>query len=137
MFVPSGDSGCRLGADYRNMSSYCEMCDGPLESPLASKCAACEIKSIASAARSRMGELEPWERLPDRWRRLAEGWTGFSEELQAELRDLVLEMYESKGDESLGRPRYDGRLAPRTYARPDLPLDVFDDPVAEEWADAG
>lgn len=119
------------------MSAPCEVCDGPLESPLASKCAACEIKSIAAAARARMGELEPWERLPDRWRRLAGGWTGFSEEFQAELRDFVIEMYEKKGDEFLGRPRYDGRLAPRVLPRPDLPLDVFDDPVAEEWADAG
>ena len=119
------------------MSAYCEVCEGPLESTLASKCAACEIRSIAEAARSKMSALEPWERLPDRWRRLAEGWTGFSEEFRSQLRDFLVEMYERNGDEALGRPRYDGRLAPRTYARPDLPLDVFDDPVAEDWADAG
>ena len=116
------------------MSALCKVCAAPLESSMFSTCAACEISSIAADARERL-ENEPWERLPERWRRLADGWADYPEEFQAELRAFLIANYEERADEVLGKARYDGQLAPRSYAKPDISLDLFDDPVAQEWAD--
>lgn len=124
-------------SDSTTMSSLCKVCAAPLESDFFTLCAHCEIEKVAADARQRLQEAEPWERLPERWRRLADGWTDFPEEFQAELRDFLIENYEERADEVLGQARYDGRLAPRTFAKPEMSLDVFDDPVAQEWADAG
>lgn len=121
-------------ADEQGMSANCERCDAPLETPLFSSCPSCEIEAMATTTRERL-ENEPWEYLPERWRRLSEGWEGFPEEFQDELRQFLVKRYEESSDESLGRARYDGRLAPRNFCRPDLPLDVFDDPVADEWVE--
>ncbi|MDQ4145025.1 MAG: hypothetical protein M3198_15050 [Actinomycetota bacterium] len=116
------------------MDALCEACEAPLDSPLFSKCAACEIDAMVATTRRRLND-DPWERLPERWRRISQGWSGFSEDFQKELRQFLIHMYEQRADEVLGKARYDGRLAPRTFAKPDLPLDVFDDPVAQEWAE--
>lgn len=115
------------------MSAHCESCEAPLDSPLFSQCPSCEIKSFAARERERL-EHEPWERLPEGWRRLAEGWADFPEAFQQELREFLIKTYEQGANRSLRRAN--GRRPLRPPSRPDIPLESFDDPVAEAWADA-
>lgn len=65
------------------------------------KCPGCLIEEMAEGARQRL-EDQPWERLPERWKRLAAGWGDFPPEFQEELKAFLVEAYDRKRD---ARPR--------------------------------
>ncbi|MDQ3956127.1 MAG: hypothetical protein M3285_11335 [Actinomycetota bacterium] len=50
------------------------------------------MREIAEATRRRIDE-EPWESLPESWRKLAEGWSDFPEDFQKQLKALTVEVY--------------------------------------------
>lgn len=62
---------------------------GPDDRPV---CPKCFVREIAEATRRRI-EQEPWESLPSKWRKLAEGWSDFPEEFQKQLKELTIEVY--------------------------------------------
>ena len=55
-------------------------------------CPKCFVREIAEATRRRI-EQEPWESLPESWRKLAEGWSDFPEDFQKQLKELTVEVY--------------------------------------------
>lgn len=55
-------------------------------------CPKCFVRDVARATRHRI-EQEPWESLPDSWRKLADGWSDFPEDFQKQLKALTVEVY--------------------------------------------
>ena len=83
------------------MDATCPRCHAPLEMPVFEKCPKCLIEEMAAGARQRL-EDEPWERLPERWKRLAAGWSDYPAEFQNELKAFLVDAYDRK---AAARPR--------------------------------
>lgn len=117
------------------MDDRCEACDRPLDAPGFNRCPACLIEDMAAGARSRL-ENEPWERLPEHWKRIADGWADFPEEFRDELRHFVADVYDER--RSAGSRRASSTLLRVSNERPppDDPASYLERIEAdlEEWS---
>lgn len=90
---------------------------------------------MAAGVRTKL-ENEPWERLPERWKRIADGWADFPEEFRDELRAFVADVYDER--RSAGSRRASSTLLRATNERslPDDPGSYLERVEAEleEWS---